>query len=104
MSPTEPVTVIETAPGDVSVSLDERPSSGLSWSVTRQAAGLTLLGNDFTPPAGGDAGHAVGGSGVRRFNLHTHSAGTYALALQLSRPWEKGEAPVEIRIFQIVIK
>ena len=104
MSPTEPVTVIKTAPGDVSVSLDERPSSGLSWSVTRQAAGLTLLGNDFTPPAGGGAGHAVGGSGVRCFHLHTNSAGTYALAFQLSHPWEKGEAPVEIRIFQIVVK
>jgi hypothetical protein len=104
MSPTEPVTVIETAPGDVSVSLKESPSSGLGWSVTRQAAGITMLGNDFTPPAGGGAGHAVGGSGVRRFHLQIHSVGTYVLAFQLSHPWIKGEAPVEIRTFKIVVQ
>jgi len=72
--------------------------------VTRQAAGLTLLGNDSTPPAGGGAVYAVGGSGARRFHLHTHSAGTYTLAIQLSQTLETGEAPVEIRIFQIVVK
>lgn len=103
MSATAPVTVIETAPGNVSVSLDESPSSGMGWRVTRQAAGLTILGNDFTPPAGG-AGHAVGGSGVRHFHLHTNSAGTYTLAFELSHPWLKGEVPAETRTFQIVVK
>lgn len=104
MSTTEPVTVIETAPGDVSVSLDERPSSGMGWSVTRQAAGLTILGNDFTPPAGGGAGHAVGGSGVRHFHLHTNSAGTYTLAFELSNPLINGGIPAATKTFQIVVK
>ena len=104
MNTTVPVTVIETAPGDVTVSLDESPSSGLFWSVTRTAAGLTLLGNDFTPPAGGGAGHAVGGSGVRHFHFHVDDVGTYVLAFQRSHPWIKGETPVEVRTFQIVVK
>jgi Chagasin family peptidase inhibitor I42 len=104
MSATEPMTVIETVPGDVSVSLAESPSSGLGWSVTRQAAGLTILGSDFTPPAGGGAGHAVGRSGVRHFHLRINDVGTYALAFALSHPWIKGEAPAEIRTFQIVVK
>ncbi len=104
MATTEPVTVIETTSGDVSVSLDERPSSGMGWSVTRQGAGLTTVGSDFTPPAGGGAGHTVGGSGVRRFHLHASDVGTYALVFALTHPWIKGEAPVEVRNFQIVVK
>ncbi len=104
MVTTEPVTVIETTSGDVSVSLDERPSSGMGWSVIRQGAGLTLVGSDFTPPVGGGAGHAVGGSGVRRFHLHANDVGTYALVFALTHPWIKGEAPVEVRNFQIVVK
>jgi hypothetical protein len=100
----DPVTEIESAPGDLSVSLDERAGSGMAWSVTRQAAGLTIVGNDFTPPAGGGAGHAVGGQGVRRFHLNIKDVGTYMLAFQLTHPWIKGEAPAATRVFRIVIR
>ncbi len=101
---TGPMAMIETAPGDLSVPLPESAGSGLAWTVTRLAAGLAMLGSDFTPPAGGGAGHAVGGSGVRRFHFHVADVGTYVLAFQLSHPWMKDETPVDVRTFQIVVK
>ena len=100
----DPVAEIESAPGDLSVSLDESAGSGMAWSVTRQAAGLTIVGNDFTPPAGGGAGHAVGGQGLRRFHLNIKDVGTYMLAFQLTHPWIKGETPAARRVFRIVIR
>jgi inhibitor of cysteine peptidase len=80
-------TVSAAVGSTVIVRLPENPTTGYRWQIDA-AAGLTMLGDDFSP-----ADSSTGAGGVRHWRLLAASIGSFQFTASLRRPWETSVMP-----------
>lgn len=94
----QPLTLTESDQGgshavgagqDVTIQLNENPTTGYRWSLDVEPAGaVDVADSGYTPE-----GAAPGAAGKREFHLRTKAPGTIHLHLKLGRAWQ-GEGSV----------
>ena len=77
---------------DISVALCSNPSTGFSWedATIGDPALVTLVSQAYSAPDEASL-PIVGRAGGEVVKLHANAAGTTAVSLRYSRPWEGGE-------------
>lgn len=81
--------------GDVLiVQAPEVPSSGYLWQIPASTTGLALVRDEYREP--GDS--VLGGRGQHRFVFRVESAGSWDVALELRRPWQRDMAAETTRV------
>ena len=87
---------------ELRVTVADRPGAGYEWTVTEVPEGLVLVGSEWAEPVAAE----VGGTRARTFRFRAEQPGSFALVLDLVRPWEPREttAPADRRVVEVVVE
>lgn len=85
------------------LTLPGNPTTGFLWQVAEHPDGVqvTLAFEQSAPPSGHPV---VGRPRATVVTLTAEKAGQGTLKLIYSRPWEKGKAPIDTRVYTITVK
>ena len=92
---------IETAVGDdFGITLASNASTGFSWKVEFEKEVITLVNNEYVPPAV----QMPGAGGKQIFIFRASKKGTQTLTFTYARPWEKDVPPAETRVITVHVQ
>jgi predicted secreted protein len=87
---------------EVVLRLAENPTTGYRWVVTQSGTGqLDVLEDRYGP---GAASAAPGAGGERVVRLVARRPGDVRLEAVLARAWESGQAPMDRRVYALVVR